>query len=354
MLSLEAETRLGELDLEARLEATPGTPLVLAGPSGAGKTTLLRVAAGLMRPAIGRVACGEYLWLDTEGGVDLPPERRRCGLVFQDRALFPHLSAWRNVAYGMRGRGRGDRRRAATALLERFGVAHRAEARPAELSGGERQRVALARTLAAEPSALLLDEPLAALDPRTRARAGRELAALMPELDVPAIVVTHDFEEVAVMGGEVAVLDSGRIVQTGTPSALASAPASGFVADFTGAVVLTGMAAPGPGGLTAVALDGGGSVNSTDAAAGPVAVSVHPWEIAIEPAGHEETGSALNRLPARVVSVTAIGNRTRVGLAAPQPLTAEVTTASAERMRLAPGHGALAVWKAAATRLVPL
>jgi molybdate transport system ATP-binding protein len=351
MLSLAASTTLGELQIEARLETAAGAPLVLAGPSGAGKTTLLRIAAGLTRPARGHVACGDEIWLDTQRGIDVAPEQRRCGLVFQDRALFPHLSAWRNVAYGAR---RGDRRQAAIRLLERFGLANRADALPAELSGGERQRVALARTLAAEPQALLLDEPLAALDARTRARAGRELAALIPDLGVPAIVVTHNFEEAALMGRDVAVLDSGRILQRGTPSELASSPASGFVADFTGAVVISGRARPGSGGLTEVELDGGGAVNSTDVGRGPVAVSVHPWEIALEPAEHEELGSLLNRLPARVVSVTAIGNRTRVGMTAPQPLTAEITTASAERMALAPGDRTLAVWKAAATRLAPL
>jgi len=324
------------------LEVPPAVPLALAGPSGAGKTTLLRVVAGLARPGTGHVECGET-WLDTERGIDVPPERRRCGLVFQDHALFPHLSAWRNVAYA------ADRERALE-LLERFGVAHRAEARPRELSGGERQRVALARALAARPRALLLDEPLASLDPRTRAHAARELAAVLAELEIPVIAVTHDFAEAALLAGDVAVLEDGRLVQRGAPSTLAAAPASGFVADFTGAVVLTGTAFPGD--LTRVELDGGGEVASIDRADGPVAVSVHPWEIALERSAPD--GSALNRLDARVVSVTAIGNRTRVGLAAPQPLAAEITTASAERLGLRPEERVVAVWKAAATRLSAL
>jgi molybdate transport system ATP-binding protein len=355
MLELEARTRVGAVDLDVALSAAPGMPLALAGPSGAGKTTLLRVAAGLTRPRSGRVRCGDRTWLDTASGIDVPPEQRRCGLVFQDHALFPHLSAWRNVAYGVSG-GRAERRRRAHELLERLDVAQRAEARPAELSGGERQRVAVARALAAEPRALLLDEPLASLDPRTRAHAARELAALLPGLAVPVIAVTHDFAEAAMLAGEVAVLDGGRIVQQAAPSRLAGAPASGFVADFTGAVVLSGMAAAGAGGLTSVELDGGGSVTSVDEARGPVAVSVHPWDIAIEraDAGAGADGSARNRLAAQVVAVTAIGNRTRVGLVAPQALAAEITTASAERMRLATGDHVVAVWKAASTRLSPL
>ena len=340
MLAISASSPLVEVD-DLRADGV----LALAGPSGAGKTTLLRIAAGLSRPDRGRVECGGRTWLDTARGVDVPPESRRAALVFQDHALFPHMSARRNVRYGSGGdHGRADE------LLDRLGLASRAHARPRELSGGERQRVALARALASDPRALLLDEPLASLDPRTRARAGRELAELLTSLDVPSIVVTHDFTEATLLASEVAVLDSGRIAQRGTPSHLASSPASGFVADFTGAVVLTGTARTGSGGLSLVELDGGGTVESTDSAAGRVAVSIHPWEIALG-AG---AGSAHNHLAARVVAVTRLGNRARVGLAAPQALTAEVTAESADRMGLAPGVEVEAVWKAAATRLLPL
>src|SRR5205807_154462 len=150
---------------------------------------------------------------------------------FQDYALFPHLSAWRNVGYAL---PRERRRERAIELLARFGLEDRADARPGELSGGERQRVALARTLAAEPRVLLLDEPLAALDSRTRAHAGRELAATLSEVGVPALLVTHDFTEAALLADRVAVIDAGRVVQVGRPDELASAPASAFVADFTG------------------------------------------------------------------------------------------------------------------------
>ena len=334
MLTLAASSPLVDVELEA------GGVVALAGPSGAGKTTILRIAAGLTRPARGRVACGNAVWLDTERKIDVPPERRRAALVFQDHALFPHMTALGNVAYAG-GKAAGE-------LLERLGIAHRAHARPRELSGGERQRVALARALAARPNALLLDEPLASLDPRTRAAAGRELAALLASLDVPAIVVTHDFAEASLLADRIAVIDGGRIAQTGTPSELASSPASGFVADFTGAVVLTGTARPGSGGLTAVDLDGGGTAESTDTAEGRVAVSVHPWDIALDTQG----GSAHNRVAAEVVTVTRIGNRARVGLTG--GLTAEVTTDSVDRLGLRAGIRVHAVWKAAATRLAPL
>ena len=325
------------------LEVASGGCLAVAGPSGAGKTTLLRAIAGLA-PAKGTVECGDQIWLDTQRGIDMPAEQRRVGFVFQDYALFPHMSAVANVEFG--GRPAGD-------LLARLGIDDATAARrPSSLSGGERQRVALARALARDPAALLLDEPLAALDPRTRAHAARELKAILATVKAPTLLVTHDFDEAAVLGDEVAILDEGRIVQRGRASELAAQPASAFVADLTGAIVLTGQASPGPSGLTAVALDGGGQVFSTDEGHGAVGVSVHPWDIAL--AEHEPGGSTNNHLHARVESVTTIGNRARVGLHASQPLTAEITAASAERLGLRPGSDVVATWKATATRLVPL
>jgi molybdate transport system ATP-binding protein len=349
VLRVEASTSLGALELDVALEVGAGECLAIAGPSGAGKTSVLRVAAGLLRPARGLVQADGDTWLDTERGVDVPPEHRSCGYLFQEYALFPHLSAWQNIAYPLRGR---DRRERAIELLERFGIDQLADARPRTLSGGERQRVALARALARRPRVLLLDEPLSALDARTRAGAARELAAALSEVEVPALLVTHDFSDAATLGDRVGVIDAGHVVQEGTPSELATAPSSAFVADFTGAVVLTGTARGGPDGLTHVELDGGGAVTSTDRADGPVAVSVYPWEIAVEPADEAAHGSAQNRLVAEVLSVTVLGNRVRLGLAAPQPLAAEITRASAEALELRVGGRVTASWKAAATRVV--
>jgi molybdate transport system ATP-binding protein len=353
MLSVTAEHELGDLELDVALEVAAGECLALAGPSGAGKSTVLRVIAGLRAPRSGRIACGEQVWLDSSRGIDVPPEARRCGYVFQDYALFPRLTAWQNVAYGLRG-PRRERRSRAVELLERFGLGPRADDRPRTLSGGERQRVAVARALALRPHALLLDEPLSALDARTRAAASRELAAVLHAASVPALLVTHDFQEAALLGDRVGVIDAGRIVQIGSAGELAAAPASPFVADFTGAVVLTGTASPGVGGLTRVELDGGGEATSPEDAAGPVAVTVYPWDIAIAPAGAIEPGSARNHLDVEVVSVTAVGNRVRVGLAAPQPLTAELTEPAVARLELRPGERVVATWKATATRLLPL
>jgi molybdate transport system ATP-binding protein len=354
VLRAEARTRLGALELDVALEVSAGECLALAGPSGAGKTSVLRIAAGLVRPERGLVEANGEVWLDTERGIDVPPERRRCGYVFQEYALFPHLNAWQNVAYPLRGMPRAQRRERAHELLGRFGLGALAEAQPRTLSGGERQRVAVARALARKPEVLLLDEPLSALDARTRASASRELAAVLRDVEVPALLVTHDFAEAAQLGDRVGVIDGGRVVQEGTPSELAAAPRSAFVADFTGAVVLTGVAERGPDGLTEVTLDGGGKVTSTDVFEGRVAVSVYPWEIAIEPAGEPAHGSTQNRIPAEVVSVTSVGNRVRLGLTGPQPMAAEITRPAAQALDLRTGSRVTASWKAAATRLVAI
>jgi molybdate transport system ATP-binding protein len=340
-----------ELDVE--LEAPAGDRLAIVGPSGAGKTTLLRLVAGLASPAAGRIALGSETWLDTASAIDLPPEARRCGYVFQDYALFPRMSAWRNVAYGM-AEPRRERRRRAHELLERFGIGELADAQPATLSGGERQRVALARALASAPRALLLDEPLSALDPTTRREALRELHGLLGELDMPVLLVTHSFDEAAVLAGRLAVLDRGRVAQEGGAAEISARPRSPFVADLAGAVVLWGEASSEPGGLTLVRLEGGGEVRSVDPGRGPAAVSVFPWEISLEPPGSAPPDSILNRLEGEVASVTAIGNRVRVGLTVPQPLSMEVTARSAAAMGLRPGARVTAAWKATATRLIPL
>jgi molybdate transport system ATP-binding protein len=347
---LHAELAHAVGGIDVRLDVPAGRCLALAGPSGAGKTTILRILAGTVRPDRGRITRGADVWVDADDGVWSPPERRRCGYVFQDYALFPHLSAWRNVAYGLRS---SHRKATALALLERFGLADVAERKPATLSGGERQRVALARALAPRPSVLLLDEPLSALDARTRASASRELAATLRSLDVPVVLVTHEFNEAALLGDEVAVIDGGRIVQRGTATELAAAPATAFVADFSGAVVLTGTAIATEGQLTLVDLDGGGVASTTDHGDGRVAVSVYPWEITIgqAPAAAE---SAQNRLSARITSLTTIGNRVRVGLDAGQPLVAEVTAKAIDDLQLSVGRDVIAAWKATATRLVAL
>jgi ABC-type sulfate/molybdate transport systems ATPase subunit len=315
--------------------------VALVGPSGAGKTSVLRAIAGLLQPEEGLVRIGDEVWLDTAAGRSLPPERRSVGLVFQDYALFPHLTVAGNVRFG----GRKD----AAALLESFGIGHLASARPGELSGGERQRVALARALARDPAVLLLDEPLSALDTQTRMHVRAELGATLRRLALPTLVVTHDFAEAATLADRIGVLVDGELVQTGTASELISAPASRFVADFTGTNVLRGRAGPGPNGLTAIDLDDGGRIFSTDPGAGRVGAVVHPWDITVGRAAPDD--SSLNHIEGAITALTPLGNRVRVTLG---PLTAEITAASAERLGLRPGDRAIASFKATGIRVVEL
>ncbi len=353
MLWAEITHVVGDVELDLQFEIGAGSCLALAGPSGAGKTTILRLLAGTARPRRALIKCEPAVWVDTARGIFVPAEERRCGYVFQDYALFPHLSAWRNVAYGLRGLRASERRARAIELLEQFGLSDRAEAKPATLSCGERQRVALARALAPQPLALLLDEPLSALDARTRAGASRHLTAILRTLEVPVVLVTHDFGEAALLGDEICVIDRGQAIQRGDASSLAATPATAFVADFTGAIVLTGHARSGAGELTLVELDGGGVAASTDRAHGRVALSVYPWEITISHSPPADE-SAQNRLRATITSVTRLGNRVRLGLNAGQPLVAEVTGKAIDELQLVPGREVMASWKATATRLVSL
>jgi molybdate transport system ATP-binding protein len=309
--------------------------LAVIGPSGAGKTTLLRLIAGLER-ADGVVECDGDRWLGA--GAWVPPERRRVGFVFQDYALFPHMSVRANVGF--------EARSDVDELLERLRIAHLADARPDRISGGERQRVALARALAIAPRALLLDEPLAALDPGTRSTVAAELADVIERAGVPTIVVTHSYEEAVMFADEVAVMDRGAIVQRGSAGEVVEAPASAFVAEFAGINYLPGTATG-----TSVRLDGGEIVRTTDPANGRVAVLVAPWDITLslgDPAAGGE--SALNRLPTRVDRVVIVGNRARVTLGR---VVAEVTPESVERLGIRPGLDVVAIWKATATRVVP-
>jgi len=316
--------------------------VALVGPSGAGKTTTLRVVAGLLTPEWGKVSVGERVLLDTRGGRNVAPERRRVGYLFQEYALFPHLDVAGNVRFGS-----GDRARIGE-LLDRFRIGHLARARVGELSGGERQRVALARALARDPDVLLLDEPLSALDAHTRAGVRAELLELLRTLGLPALLVTHDFQDAATLADRVGVINQGEILQLGTPLELVSTPAEPFVATLSGAVLLGGTVVRSNDGLTEVALDGGLRVWSADEAAGRVNVAVYPWDVSLGPV--VDADSRLNHLTAPVTSVAPTGNRVRVQVG---PVVAEITGASAERLELAPGSSVTASFKATTTRLFP-
>jgi molybdopterin-binding protein len=323
---------LRDFTLDVELEVA--APTALVGPSGAGKSTILRLIAGLRTPAGGEVVCNGETWFGP--GMNVPVERRRVGFVFQDYALFPHRSVIGNVSF--QARTDPDQ------VLRRLGIGHLANARPRDLSGGERQRVALARALATEPQLLLLDEPLAALDPGTRAGVAAELAAVLTHSRVPTITVTHSYEEATMLAEQVVVVDRGRVVQAGAGDELLHSPASQFVADFAGVNYVPGFAEG-----AVVHLPDGSLIHATDPAHGPVAVLVAPWEITLELDPPRQT-SAMNHLQGIVERVSVQGNRARVTVGG---LTAEVTPASVERLGIRAGRRVVASWKATSTRVVP-
>ena len=209
-----------------------GELMCLLGPSGCGKTTLLRVAAGLERPWEGKVTIGGQLVSGPECFV--PPEQRRIGFVFQDYALFPHLTVRENVRFGLgRSHDRMAEQRIAS-LMERLGIAHLDRSYPHALSGGQQQRVALVRALAPGPRLLLLDEPFSGLDAVLRRRVYEELREVLTDVGVAALVVTHDAEEAMMLGHRIVVLDQGHVAQVGTPEAIYTHPASAFAMTFLG------------------------------------------------------------------------------------------------------------------------
>jgi ABC-type sulfate/molybdate transport systems ATPase subunit len=339
MDALTADLRLPLRAFDVELTLAVAGTVALVGPSGAGKSTVLRAIAGLVRPAAGRIALGDQVWFDDRTW--LRPEERPVGMTFQHYALFPHLTVRQNVTFG----ARGD----VVPLLERFGLTQLTEARPGSLSGGEQQRVALARALARAPRVLLLDEPLAALDAHTRATIRAELREVLRTSGLPALLVTHDFEDAASLADLVGVVVDGQLRQLASPADLVARPADAFVGSLTGANLLRGRAAPTHGGLPALHLDTGGVVYSTDVLAGSAAAVVYPWDVTLARTAPDD--SAQNHVAAQVGSLSRIGNRVRVAVG---PLTAEVTAESAERLAVREGEQLVATWKATATRLVAL
>jgi molybdate transport system ATP-binding protein len=215
-IDVRVAARRGHAPLvSATFEVPPGVT-ILFGPSGAGKSTLLAAVAGLLRPEAGRIALGSTRWYDADARIDVPPHRRGVALVFQSLALFPHLNALHNVAYGIdRAVPRRERLDRAEAMLRRMKVGHLIERRPRTFSGGEAQRVALARAFARSPRAVLLDEAFSAMDAPLRAELHAEVRALVAGLGVPTLQVTHDRAEARTMGDRVALLDQGRLRAVG-------------------------------------------------------------------------------------------------------------------------------------------
>lgn len=226
---------VGRLLIDAELDSGEGT-LVIVGPNGAGKSSLLSLLLGVMPAEQGRVSIGDTVLFDTAASVRVPTEQRRLGYVPQDYALFPHLTVRENIAFALGSSpaplSKAERAQRVSALLHELGLTDHAERRTQALSGGEKQRVALARALSVRPRALLLDEPLAALDVHSRQEVRAFLAGYLAQVALPTVVVTHDAEDARELGHRIAVLEGGKVTQAGTWDELAAKPASRFVAQF--------------------------------------------------------------------------------------------------------------------------
>jgi molybdate transport system ATP-binding protein len=336
-----------EVDAELRIPLDRAPVAVLFGPSGSGKTTLLRMLAGLERPDAGSIVFRDISWFDSVRGIHLPTQARRAGFLFQDYALFPHLTVAENVAYAAP-------REAARKLLETFGLAELAASKPRALSGGEQQRVALARALAAEPALLLLDEPLSALDAPTRARTRYELRRMLLASGVPSIVVTHDRMEAVALGDWMAVIVDGRIHQTGPVQEVFRRPADLRVAESVGVEnVLAAEVAGRDGGLLVLQVNGSADarIQCVDSGeTGTVFACIRAEDVTIM-RQMDQVSSARNRLAGRVRAVIAEGALARVELDCGFPLVALVTAQSAGELALREGEEVFAVVKATAVHL---
>jgi len=333
-LDFAAVVDRGTFRLDAEVTVAAGEVVALLGPNGAGKTTLLRAVAGLTPVDVGRVALTDQVLDAPADGVFVEPEQRRLGVVFQDHRLFPHLKVIDNVAYGLRaqGVGRAQAHDAALTWIRRLGIADLARQKPHQLSAGQSQRVALARALASEPAALLLDEPLAALDVQTRAEVQGELREHLANFARPTLLITHDPIEALLLATRIVVLEAGRVVQSGTAVEITSRPATPYVARLVGMNLYRGVS---DGGV--VVLDGGARAVVADAPSGAVLVAVRPSAFTVhttEPAA----SSARNVWTGTVATLAPLGDRIRLTVAAAQPVLVDLTAVAVAELAVTPGQ----------------
>jgi molybdate transport system ATP-binding protein len=344
-LEVDVRARAGSFVVEAAFDVADGT-VALLGPNGAGKSTVVGVLAGLIAPDEGTVVLDGRTLDDGASGEHATPERRGVGVVFQDRLLFPHLSALDNVAFPLRAAGtrRARARDRAADHLARLAPEVRPAARPAELSGGEQQRVALARALITEPRLLLLDEPLTALDVTARADVRTLLRDVLTTFDGVGVLVTHDPVEALTLADRVVVLEGGRVTQTGTPDELRRSPRTRYTAALVGTNLFRGRVTtlePGVGRLRTddgdvvipwAGPDGGEAV----ATLAPTVVSLHV---------RAPEGSARNVVEGTVEEVSIDGDRARIRVNGHPSVVAEVTAGSADRLGLREGDTIWASFK---------
>ncbi len=318
--------------LDAPLAIDAGVTVALLGPNGAGKSTAVQALAGLHPLQHGRIILNRLVLDDPASGVFVPAEERRVGVVFQDYVLFPNMSVYDNVGFGLAARGLPKReiRHKVDSWLERLGLADLSHSKPGDLSGGQAQRVALARALIVEPDLLLLDEPLAALDVTTRAELRHVLADHLGSFPGPRLLITHDPTEAFLLADEVHVLEAGVITQTGTPDEIRLRPRTSYIADLAGSNLLTGTATKG-----IVALDGNRLHVADTSATGAVLATIHPRAISVH--RREPEGSPRNSWQTTVKRLEHYGDRVRIRTGDPLPLTAEITPAAVAALGIVVG-----------------
>jgi molybdate transport system ATP-binding protein len=350
MSTLDARliVHIGQFTLDLVLRVSAGEVVALLGPNGAGKTTALRALAGLHALDGGHIALDGVVLDDPGARAFLPPERRPAGVVFQDYLLFPHLSTLDNVAFGLRCRGasKAAARAQAAAWLARVGLGEHAAQRPGQLSGGQAQRVALARALAVRPRLLLLDEPLAALDARTRLEVRAQLRRHLAGHDGATVLVTHDPLDAMVLAERIVVVEDGRLVQEGDPAEITRQPRTDYVARLVGLNLYRGR-----GEGAAVHLDSGVTLAVAEPIRGTAFVAFPPSAVALFRSRPD--GSPRNAWPATVDGMERHGDHVRVHLDGPLPAAADVTPAAAAELRLAPGQPVWAAVKATETAAYP-
>jgi molybdate transport system ATP-binding protein len=344
-MSADFGVRRGDFTLDLGLEIAAGQVVALLGPNGAGKSTALRALAGLLRITSGQITVGGRVVADAASGIHRAPHERPIGVVFQDYLLFPHLTVLDNVAFGslVRGLDRAEARRRAAVWLDRVGIADLANAKPRTVSGGQAQRVALARALATEPRLLLLDEPLAALDAKTRLLVRTEVRRHLADFSGATLLVTHDPIDASVLADWLVVIEHGRVVQQGTPPEVARRPRTDYVARLVGLNLLAGL-----GQGHRVLLPSGGSVELAEPVSGDVYIAFRPAAVSLFV--HRPDGSPRNVWAGRIATLEPHGEGVRVEIGEipdrSSSVLAEITPSAVVDLDLRPGSEVWAAVKA--------